>query len=83
MMQPGPNKDLMCGSQFPCLRNDEDDWKRDNGKEKERERLWPKVWGWGGGSELGEQQDRAQRKSWAWFIELVLFMLQTGGYRTK
>lgn len=73
----------MCGSQFPCLRNDEDDWKRKRQwKGKGKGEVMAQGLG-GGGSELGEQQDRAQRKSWAWFIEPVLFMLQTGGYRTK
>lgn len=28
VMQPAPHKDLMCGSQFPSLRSDEEDWKR-------------------------------------------------------
>lgn len=43
MIQPEPHEDLMCGSQFPSLRSDEVGKEKDNGKGKERDRLWTKV----------------------------------------
>lgn len=54
---------------------------RDNGKQKKGDRLWPR--GLGGRDSEWERDGTEYREKVVFFVELVLFRMQTGGYRTK